>query len=109
MKLKPFSALVAEDLRDPVFAAAYLDASSREGDPAFMLRALRKVVEVQGGVGELARRTRLSRTSLYKTLSPRGNPEVATLDAILGVYDLRLSFSPVVRERRGRYRAKRRR
>lgn len=72
-----------------------------------MLRALRMVVDAHGGIGALAKKTKLSRTTLYKTLSPAGNPGIDTFEAILGVYNLRLAFQPVVAERRGRYWAKR--
>lgn len=93
-------------LSDPVKAAEYLDGAAEDGDPKYMLKALRRVVRAQGGIGRLAKATKLSRTTLYKTLSPAGNPGINTLDAILGVYDLRISFQPVVSEKRGRYRAK---
>lgn len=84
-------------LADPEEAAAYLNAVAEEGDIQSLLKALRHVVEAQGGVGELARKTKMSRTSLYKTLSSAGNPEVGTLDAILSGYGLRIGFFPAVR------------
>lgn len=86
-------------LVDPARAAAYLDAVAEDGDIKFLLKALRNVVEAQGGVGELAKKTKMSRTTLYKTLSLTGNPEVSTLDAILAVYGIRISFSPVIHDR----------
>ena len=76
-------------------AAAYLNAVAADGDIKFLLKALRNVVEAQGGVGKLAKKTKLSRTTLYKTLSSTGNPEVSTLDAILAVYGIRIGFFPV--------------
>jgi probable addiction module antidote protein len=60
-------------LTDPKEAAAYLNAVSKDGDIRFLLKALRNVVEAQGGIGKLADRTGLSRTTLYKTLSEDGN------------------------------------
>lgn len=106
IKTTPFHPFMIERLKDPELAAAYLDATAAEKDLGSMLKAIRHVVEAQGGIGHLAKRTNLSRTTLYKTLSPSGNPGVNTLDAILGVYDLRISFQPLVREKRGRYRAR---
>jgi probable addiction module antidote protein len=72
-------------------AAAYLNAVAEDGDIRFLLKAIRHVVIAQGGIGELSRRTHFSRTTLYKTLSEDGNPEVATLDAILRIYGLRIN------------------
>jgi len=86
-------------LTDPAEAAAYLNAVAEDGEIKFLLKALRNVVEAQGGVGELAKKTKLSRTTLYKTLSPEGNPEVGTLDSILKAYGIRIGFFPEARRR----------
>ena len=45
--------LLIEDLRDPVEAAAYLNASLQEGDEELFLMALRNVAEAQGGLDKL--------------------------------------------------------
>lgn len=82
-------------LADRAEAAAYLNAVAEDGDIRLLLKALRNVVQAQGGIGELARKTKLSRTTLYRTLSSTGNPEVTTLDAILAVYGIRIGFFPV--------------
>ncbi len=79
-------------LAEPAEAAAYLNAAVEEGDIKFLLVAIRNIVRARGGVGALAKATKMSRTSLYKTLSPAGNPEVTTLDAILAVYGIRIGF-----------------
>ena len=89
---------LVKHLADRVEAAAYLDAVAQDGDVKALLKALRNVVKAQGGVGALAKTTKLSRTTLYKTLSPSGNPAVNTLDAILAVYGIRLGFSPIAPE-----------
>jgi probable addiction module antidote protein len=44
---------------------------------------------------ELARRTGLSRETLYRTLSAKGNPRLDTLAAILSAFGLRLAVAPV--------------
>ena len=92
-------------LADPAEASAYLNAVAEDGEIECLLKALRNVVEAQGGIGALAKKTKRSRTSLYKTLSSAGNPEFATLDAILAVYGMRIGFFPIVaasRANRGR-------
>jgi len=84
-----------KSLADPVEAAAYLNACAEDGEIKYLLKAIRNVVEAQGGIGELAKKTKLSRTTLYKTLSTSGNPAVGTLDAILAVYGIRIGFFTV--------------
>lgn len=92
----PYHDFLIKHLADnPAEAVAYLNAVAEDGEFKYLLKALRNVVEAQGGVGALARKTGLSRTTLYKTLSSTGNPEVATLDAILAVYGIRIGFFAV--------------
>lgn len=97
-------------LADPVEAAYFLNAVAEDNDIKFLLSTLRDVVKAQGGMGMLAKKTGLSRTTLYRTLSVNGNPEVTTLDSILAVYGIRIGFFPreakplQVASPRGRYR-----
>lgn len=87
-------------LADPVKAASYLTSVAEDNDLRFLLKALRDVVEAQGGIGELAKKVKRSRTSLYKTLSSEGNPEIGTLNDILHVYGIRIGFFADTRRRR---------
>ncbi len=74
---------------------AYLNAELEEGDMFYLLKAIRNVAAANGGMGALAKATKMSRTTLYKTLSKTGNPEVATLRKILAVYGVRLGCFPI--------------
>ena len=47
-----------------------------------LLLALKNITEAQGGVAKLAAATGLGRESLYKTLSPEGNPKLSTVIAV---------------------------
>jgi len=80
--------------RDRKFAAAYLDQVLADGDQAELLLALRRLSEALGGIPALAERTGLNATTLYRTLSAEGNPELRTLRALLGAMGLRLSVTP---------------
>lgn len=84
-----------EWLGDPNNAAAYVEAVLDEGDPKGLMQALRNVAEANGGVAALAERAGLSRETLYRTLSKRGNPQLGSLTAILAASGLRLSVKPV--------------
>ena len=82
-----------EQLQDAEFAAEFLNAASEDDDPKTYLAALRKVVEARGGVASIAERTQLSRETLYRTLSSKGNPTIKTLLAILKATGLRFAVS----------------
>ena len=88
---KPYHDSLIEALRNPVEAAAYLDAALEAGDrPAFLL-AIRNVVKALGGMSHIARDTGLNRENLYRLLSEQGNPEIASLEKLLKSLGLRLS------------------
>ena len=86
----PFDAahfLRADDL------SGFLAEALADGDHRALPIALRTAADVLG-MAELARRTGLSRESLYRTLSDKGNPRLDTLGAILGAFGLRLAVAP---------------
>lgn len=82
-----------EQLKDAEFAADYLNAASEDEDPKTYLTALRKVVEARGGMASIAEKSHLSRETLYRTLSTRGNPTIKTLTAVLKATGLRFGVS----------------
>lgn len=77
--------------KNPKYAAEYLNAVLEDGDEEELLMALRRVAEARGGVQKLARRAKLNATSLYRTLSPHGNPELRSLTALLKAMGMRLA------------------
>jgi probable addiction module antidote protein len=87
-----------EELReDREFAVEYLKAAlesldnpEERGASLLMLRAL---AEAYGGLGSVAAAAGISRESLYRTLSPKGNPTLKTLVAVLAAVGLRLSVT----------------
>lgn len=82
---------LVESLKDPCEAAAYLNAAIEEGDRAVFLLALRNVAEAHGGMAAIARKANLSRESLYRMLSGKGNPEIKSLYTLLHAIGLRLA------------------
>jgi probable addiction module antidote protein len=80
--------------RDRNYAAAYLDQVLADGDQQELMLALRRLSEAFGGVPVLAQQAGLNATTLYRTLSGNGNPELRTLRALLGAMGLRLSIAP---------------
>jgi probable addiction module antidote protein len=80
-------------LADAEFAAEYLNAASEDDDPKTYLTAMRKVVEARGGMATVADKASLSRETLYRTLSTRGNPTIKTLTAVLKATGLKFGIS----------------
>lgn len=90
MRLHKFEDDLYENLRDPEFAAAYLEAAKEDGLPEF-LAALRDVASAQeGGIKVFADRSGVGRASMYKALSPSGNPSLKYLTSILNAMGLEL-------------------
>jgi probable addiction module antidote protein len=83
----------AELLRDNEDIVAYLDAAldevSETGDTGAFTRAL-GVVAKSHGMSSLAQEIGLGRESLYKALSPTGNPELGTVVKVLRGLGIRL-------------------
>lgn len=70
-----------EYLDSPESIQAYIDEAVATGDAAFISQSLGVVAKAKG-MTELADETGLSRETLYRTLSKRGNPNLKTLLAI---------------------------
>jgi probable addiction module antidote protein len=87
-------------LRDERDIAAYIEAMLEDGNAHVVPVALRTVADAVGGMAALAERTGLSRETLYRTLSDKGNPRLDTLAAILHAFGLRISVAPVPKRAR---------
>jgi DNA-binding phage protein len=55
-----------------------------------------------GGVTQLAADANLNSTTLYRTLSPKGNPELKSLTALLKAMGMRLAVQPIAKKRTAR-------
>ena len=87
IKTKPWDA--AEHLETRQDRAAYLEAALDEGDSALIAAALGDIARAKG-MTEVARQTGMGRESLYKALSPDGNPEFATVLKVIRALGLKL-------------------
>lgn len=70
----------------------YLDAAFEDGDPGLIAAALGDVARAKGMM-KIAAEAGLGRESLYKALSPDGNPEFATVLKVMRALGLRLHAS----------------
>ena len=73
--------------------AAYLEAALEEGDSNLIAAALGDIARAKG-MSQVAREAGLGRESLYKALSPTGNPEFATILKVVAVLGLQLHATP---------------
>lgn len=89
---------VAELRADRELAVQYLKAAMESlddpDDRSAGLLALRTIAEAYGGLGAVAAEAGISRESLYRTLSAKGNPTLKTLLAVLKAVGMKLSVEP---------------
>jgi probable addiction module antidote protein len=91
IETKPFDA--AEYLETEEDIVAYLKEVFEEGDPALIASALGTVARARG-ISSIAKETGLTRETLYRALSPEGNPTLSTLAAVTKALGFRLSVEP---------------
>jgi len=100
----------AEYLKDPETMQLYMDEAFATGDPALIAHAVGVIARAKS-MAEVARKTGLSRESLYRSLSADGRPELATFMKVLDALDIKLQtvqIQPPKKKRRvfkllGRY------
>ena len=84
----------AQWLQDPANAAAFLNSVFEENDKEAFLLALRDIAEAQGGISAVAKRTHVSRSTLYKTLAKEENPVFSSISKLLQGLGLHLTVEP---------------
>ncbi|MDR1422653.1 MAG: putative addiction module antidote protein [Coriobacteriales bacterium] len=82
----------AEHLDNDEAMALYLEAAFAENDAALIAAALGDIARAKG-MSDIARKTGLARESLYRSLSPEGNPEMGTILKVMDALGLKLSVS----------------
>ncbi|HEV7691738.1 MAG TPA: addiction module antidote protein [Hyphomonadaceae bacterium] len=90
VKTQPFDE--AKYLETDEDIAVYLDEILQGGEPQLIAHALGVVARARG-MTAIANEAGLTRESLYKALSADGNPEFATVLAVLRALKLRLSVA----------------
>ncbi len=84
----------ADHLESDDEVVAYLEAAFEDGDPALIAAALGDVARARG-MTQVAADAGLGRESLYKALSPAGNPELATVLKVMQALGLGLRVAAV--------------
>jgi probable addiction module antidote protein len=102
IKIAPFDA--ADYLTTPEACAVFLTEVLKSDDVTYIAHALGVVARARG-MAEIAKKTGLSREGLYKTLSVKGNPELATVLKILEAVGLKLVAEPAEKPKKARPRS----
>ncbi len=94
---QPYDETVVEMLKaDPDMADVYLATALEEinlpGGQEALLAALRQIAQAQG-MANVAARAGIPRESLYRALSPKGNPTIKTFLAVVHGAGLHLDVS----------------
>ena len=82
----------AEYLKTDEDIAHYLEAVFEDGDPALITHALGVIARAKG-MSQIAQAAGLARESLYKALSPEGNPEFVTVLKVMRALGLKLKVA----------------
>ncbi len=81
---------IVEHLKTKKDMEAYLEAVLEDGDPGLVAAAHGDMARARGGISKIARETGLDQESLYKALSPEGDPEFSTVLKVVRAIGLRL-------------------
>jgi len=90
VKTLPWDA--ADYLKTDADIANYLEAAFEDGDSSVVAAALGDVARAKG-MSQVAQTAGLGRESLYKALSPEGNPEFATVLKVIRALGLKLKVA----------------
>jgi probable addiction module antidote protein len=83
----------ADHLKNEDDMVAYLEAALEEGDATLIAAALGDIARAKG-MSHIAREAGLGQESLYKALSPSGNPEFATIMKVIAALGMQLHATP---------------
>jgi len=96
MRSRSHDDAMAEVFRnDPTYARELLNEILADGAIDEAMIVLRQMSKAFGGVDAVAREAHLNGKTLYRTLSPKGNPQVNTLAAVLRTMGLGLAVQPL--------------
>ncbi len=82
-----------KDLKDPLEAAAYIEVVLEEGDPKMLSKALKNVIEAQGGINKLSAQVKDCYEKLDVMLLEKREVEFYCLTALLDALGLQLAVT----------------
>lgn len=88
---KKWDRLAAIGLTDTKQVASYLEEAFEDGPQMFLL-ALSRIIKARGGVGALAKKSGLSRSSLSKFLREAHRAQLSSVSILLSALDIVVHF-----------------
>lgn len=85
-----------QDLKNPLEAAAYIEVALEENEPKFVSKALKNVIEAQGGIEELSLSAKQAYEKLDKSLKENAQVEYHALNTLLKELGLYLSVAALL-------------
>ncbi|MBH8563936.1 hypothetical protein I8748_17390 [Nostoc sp. CENA67] len=80
-----------EDLKNPLEAASYIEVVLEEGDPIMLSKALRNIIEAQGGIDKFSDQIQQCYEKLDQMLLEKGKIEFFYLSTLLDALGLQLT------------------
>jgi len=90
-----------EDLRDPSYAAAYVNDALLEGDEVVFKTAVADVIRARG-VGKVAKAAGVNRVTVFKTLKPKTRTSFTTYHSLLTACGIDFATRPIKPKARSR-------
>ena len=88
-----------EDLRDPAYAAEYINGALLEGDEIVFKVAVLDVIRARGVV-KIAKKAGINRCTVFKTLKPETRTSFTTIYSLLRACDIDLSTRPLLESKK---------
>jgi probable addiction module antidote protein len=83
-----------EDLRDPSYAAAYVNEALLDGDEVVFKTAVADVIRARG-VGKVAAAAGVNRVTIFKTLKPETRTSFTTYHSLLTACGIDFATRPI--------------
>lgn len=88
-----YHAKLIQYLQDSLEAAAYIEVVLEEGDPNMLNKALKNVIEAQGGIDKFSVAVQQSYNKLTQILSEKGEIDFYSLSTLLDALGLQLGVT----------------
>lgn len=95
VKFRDYEDFMQEELLDMELVKLYLAEAMREENPLIFKQCLLRVIKAQGSVKEMADILKITRQSIYQSLSSQGNPSFQNVASILKITGFELDIRAV--------------